>query len=500
MLEMTGSKCVQIYYTLDGSEPSADSLLYTGPILIQDATLEENRWSIRTDVSNAYVTGEETYPIPDHQIDKCTIVRAVCVDQTGQSSDIESASYFIGYQEKKGYRNLRVVSIITDPDNLFDPETGIYVLGNTFLKEYHPEHAEGDLVDIPANYLGKGMVWEREAEVQIFDFDRSLLLRKKLGLRIKGYGTACGLPKSLNLYARDEYDGEPVISADLFGTGYQAKAISISMGGNGDSNLKVREWLTTRLAGNLGVDMSRYEPCCVFLDGEYWGAGWLTEKIDKTFLQYYHGADPETISIVKETSHAKRYDVVEKPFWKTWASISDSDLRDPKEYERVGSLFDLENTMRYFALEIYIGNRDWGPINNIMTWRADTTGQEEEGDGKWRWALFDVNSWTVYLNSHGDYVTSAKEDFSIFRSLMENETYNRQFYETLKMFAEEVFTPKRTAQALSEYRDLMGEALQADHIRFYNRNVDFSELDDIQRFFEERAEYIRIECEKHLSK
>ena len=40
----------EIYYTLDGSEPDEHAMKYTEPIQIEDATKNDNRYSLRTDI------------------------------------------------------------------------------------------------------------------------------------------------------------------------------------------------------------------------------------------------------------------------------------------------------------------------------------------------------------------------------------------------------------------------------------------------------------------
>ena len=53
-------------------------------------------------------------------------------DENGNCSEIEERIFFVDFEEKQGYENVNVISITTDPENLFGYESGIYVLGKTY--------------------------------------------------------------------------------------------------------------------------------------------------------------------------------------------------------------------------------------------------------------------------------------------------------------------------------------------------------------------------------
>ena len=66
---------------------------------------------------------------PDVNIDKATVVRYVLKDSEGRYTETGTKVYFVDFQNKDGYKNLNIVSIVTTPSNLYDNETGIFVDG-----------------------------------------------------------------------------------------------------------------------------------------------------------------------------------------------------------------------------------------------------------------------------------------------------------------------------------------------------------------------------------
>ncbi|MBR1913616.1 MAG: chitobiase/beta-hexosaminidase C-terminal domain-containing protein, partial [Lachnospiraceae bacterium] len=182
----------EIYYTLDGTDPDRDSIRYTGPIYVYDVSSEPNVYCEIKDVSPFYddelkelfygyrLNDDIEYPVPDYKvpeqnIDKCTVIKAVWYDKTGNKSDVLAGSYFVG-KEEYTRDDLVTISLFTDPASFFDHRSGIYVLGDR-AEEYFEEISEaedeeyreellGDLWE--ANYTGRGREWERQATLQVF--------------------------------------------------------------------------------------------------------------------------------------------------------------------------------------------------------------------------------------------------------------------------------------------------------------------------------------------
>lgn len=189
MLNLTSEPGTEIYYTLDSSEPSRNSIKYEGPILIRNATPNENIYRLKND------TTTEKVEYPKYPVDKATVIRAVAYDKDENRSEIVTKCYFVGLDK---YKNTNVISIVTDPNNLFDDEIGIYVKG----AEYKQWVLGGKLGEKPLkNWDKKGFAWERPADITYFD-KGNLLLEQKLGIRIRGKHSRIEQNKGFNVVAR----------------------------------------------------------------------------------------------------------------------------------------------------------------------------------------------------------------------------------------------------------------------------------------------------------
>ena len=287
----------KVYYTLDSSDPDETSTLYEGPIHVTDASANPNVYSMNPDLSLEYYpdilkhskqSPHYGYKLPESPIDKATVVRAVGVDAQGRHSDIVTGVYFIGFGEKTGYEGFGIISITTDPKNLFDPEIGIYVLGNTFANELvdgYFRQPSAVYESWPANYRRRGRNWEREATISCFDADRRLLFSGNYGIRIQGGLSRGMLPRGLNIFARQEYGQSTIPANDLFGENWQLGSLNLTSGAHTVRN-KMRDYMVNNLVSDLAFDTRIYKPFELFLDGEYWGVYWMTPRYEKEYFQY----------------------------------------------------------------------------------------------------------------------------------------------------------------------------------------------------------------------
>lgn len=500
-LELTADSGT-IYYTLDGTMPDKTSIKYEAPILITDASFHDNTYAIRQDVSTGFdieaiekVSSERIpgYQIPDYKVDKATIVRAVAYDKLGQRSDVKTASYFIGFSQKSGYDGMNILSIVAEPSGLFGEENGIYVTGKAYdeyVKEYRDTgeyYWREEFWSLwNANYRNRGINWERKVSCQFFDTSKQLVQEQECGIRIHG-GVSRGYnPKSLNIYARKEYDGNKVFQVDFFDTGYLASTITLFQGGN-DERTKVKDYLISNEIKDMNICSMNFQPYVLFLNGEYWGVYWLNEKYDAHYFEYYYNVGRDNVILIKNGELAEGEEDDYKYFSNMIEFCSQSDVTKEENYEKVCELIDIESYIDYYAVMLYIARREDWPWLNYALWRVRKEEGGSFGDGKWRWMIFDLNSSGFHADM--DSIQYVMDNDEMFKNLMTNNTFRAKLVSRMEWLADTVFTSEKMAEKLNAYQNFIAEPMRENDRRFFgddSLSVFSDEMEALRSFFSDR--------------
>ncbi|SFQ22191.1 protein of unknown function [Butyrivibrio proteoclasticus] len=497
----------RIYYTLDCSTPDpakGNGIWYEGAIRITDATGNPNIYSMRTDTSLAYENGFPETPkggvpkVPDYNIDKSTVLRAAVFSDSGeQISDIYTNSYFVGMLGRASLTNQYTVSITCEPDDLFGYDDGIYVLGAT-------NGEDGVTADdwrySQANYTNKGIEWEKRGLICIYDESGSPLLSQVCGVRIKGSSSRAYSQKSFNLYSRDEYDGNKRFKYDLFNTGKGPKRMTLFSGAH-DIACKFNDYLVSEVCcAEENFDVFNMIPCALFLNGEYWGMYFLTDKYDDKYIEDKYGVKDDNVVMVKNGS-IEEGDSEDITLWNQMrAFIENNDMEDEENYKKACELIDIDSFIRYYATEIYISNRDW-PDNNTSAWRVRETSDKAYEDGKWRWMLFDVNCATMERASF-DSIKWTKDRDPLFAGLMRNQHFRTKFSETILQIERDYFSSNEIDQIIDKFQADYTNGLKESYKRFYGAESFEEEyestINERRDFFNRRADAINKYLQQHM--
>ena len=249
-------------------------------------------------VFDQFIKLSQYYEANPEKFDKATIVRAVSKSPDGSFGRVISKTYFVMSDEKlEYYSGIPVVSLVTDPDNLFGKDNGIYVAGQQSID---PANSSG----YSANFYSTGKEWEREADITYFR-NGDLGFTQKMGIRIRGASTRNNQAKSFNLYARSKY-GDSKLDYKLIDDNRSAvdgKTIK-----RYDSfGLRAVTWidrLRERVVHSSLRDipaLATYDSdrCMLFIDGELWGMYEITEKASDYYIQSNYGVPSENVTLIK---------------------------------------------------------------------------------------------------------------------------------------------------------------------------------------------------------
>ncbi|MGH1335535.1 MAG: CotH kinase family protein [Aureispira sp.] len=371
-----------IYYTLDGSVPSANSKRYRGDVLID---------SSRTLRTVAYLNG--------------------------QKSAVSTHTYLI----KEDSITVPVFAISIQPSYLFDPVKGVFKRG---------PRASNRFPFKGANYYSRK---EFPCYTEFFETNRDRVFHSRLGFKIFGGMSRIFPQKSFSLYASKSRHGSKYIRHQLYPEKDQKKYKRLILRNSGSDfgETHFRDALITSLGKDMGLEVQAYRPAVVFINGDYWGLYNMREKLTRHYIVENFGYHKDSINLVehrKSTNAGSRksYDAMR-------IFMRKNDLGIQKNFDYVASIMDVDNFMEYEIIQIYIDNQDAG--GNIKFWQPKTAG------GKWRWILYDTdfglghygrygyknNSLEFHTKPNGPAWPNPPWSTLNLRSLLQNKSFKKAF-------------------------------------------------------------------------
>jgi len=477
-LILSADENMTIYYTLDGSEPTSESMMYVDPISLSNRTNEPNNLSARSDLSN-----RDCYRYaPDTLVDKITVIRAVTIDEYGNSSDIVTNTYIIDVQDNECYQNLPILSLVVNPDDFFNFETGLYVTGKDYFifKDYREQWTGGD-EEPTLNYEYRGRLYERPANFTLFDSEGNIQLQQDIGVRMRGNFTRHLSQKNFGLYAREMYSESSVFNTDIFGN--NNKYHKMLLFSDRDCT-KIRHELHSALLKDLNVDVQEFVRCNVFLNGEYWGVYSLAETYNEEYIHNYYNIPEDEITICESGLPQDLQFLIN----------NENNLSDAELCSELMNRIDMDSLLDYYASMIYIDNYDWLPHNRYM-WKSNTISTANPyQDGKWRFMVYDTEL------AEDDYDANTFEvgngtcwqDDHIVQILMTSDDFRRQFVTTFMDLANTTFEKEHAHRVFYSILETCAHTMDAQGIRWgddWADKVD-SELEHLLDFYEYRFDYV----------
>ncbi|MCP3930121.1 MAG: T9SS type A sorting domain-containing protein [Bacteroidetes bacterium] len=381
-----------IHYTLNGTEPTEASPIYTSPIFINITS----------------------------------VLRARVLESGKIPGKVVTHSYF--FNENFDTRKLPVVSIVSDPDYFWSPDIGLY------QQDFKPE-------------------WEYPINVELFENDGNnrAAFNETAGVKLNGNNSWQFPQKILGIYFRNDY-GKKRLEYPIFFEQDRSSFdyFALRASGNDQGDTFIRDGLIQRLTeDNMDFELQGFRPASVYVNGEYLGLHNIRSKQNKEYIEYYFGYGEDEIDIIKNNGEVDTGDDV--AFQELYNLLS-QDLSIETNYNAVEAVVDMQNLIDYFIAELWASNRSWG--HNIKIWKPRVPGSKwrfilKDLD---RGMYGSDNNTIDYFTDTGISPSSYEWARVILRNLLENENFVNRF---VPRFADQLyatFHPNRINTIASEMK------------------------------------------------
>jgi hypothetical protein len=448
---------VEIRYTLDGSIPTESSPLWSAQQTLYDRSVEPNNLSlIPTVLPNLPPPVNELdwwFP-PSSNIPKIHTFKARSFAPGALPSNAITKTYMVGID----LPDFPIVSVTLDPDDLFDDDIGIYVAGNGY----------NGVNWLTANFMQD---WERPSVTEWFDVLGNLVYRKQADVEIQGTYTARAGMKSLRFKTPDNPDN--YFNYPFFGTDYLSsfRYLVLRNSGNDVHMTLFRDNFVQGLMEEQNLDVSRFAPYIVFLNGEYWGVHTLQERVEEYFVSTRYGIPLSELDVIERDLDDLCGDDLD--YRALLDYIEANDEADPAVWQYLETRIDMRNFIEYMAGQIYVGNTDW-PGNNIRYWRKRvpfTPDAPYGHDGRWRWLVYDMDfSYGLYQNPYWMHDTlggALNPELGwrtyLLRNLIQNPGFRNDFINTFADRLNHNWQPSGIISKIDQYEDQF-ESSMPQHI------------------------------------
>ena len=435
IVSMTGSEGAEIRYTTDGSEPSVQSVLYSKPLTVDKTTIlravEVKGGKISSVISTvSYIfthsvisqtDSPEGYP---DTWGKYTQFNGTAKADYGMDQEM-THDVSLRSRIEAGLKDLPILSIVTDKDNLFSHENdeergGIYIFTGPPV---------GD---------DTGHGWTRAASAELFGGPQYHDLSTTCGLRLHGgHGRLAEKnPKhSLRLVFKDIY-GPKTLKYPIFGEGepdqFNQLVLRCHFGnswqhwseGNRQKAQYTRDVWARRMQKKLGRTSVNALYVHLFLNGMYWGLYNIAERVDDQYGKDHLGGSKSDIDVVKIEEDGGNHIEASEGSLDAWNQLVAAAPRSSsaKGYEAMKKLLDIDAFIDYMLINQYAGNTDWAHHN----WYAiNRRGEDSQGFRFLCWdteLIFDNPKENVLGKNNGDDTPTG-----IFQYLMKNRQFAQQY-------------------------------------------------------------------------
>ncbi|MDD3336181.1 MAG: lamin tail domain-containing protein [Eubacteriales bacterium] len=430
------------------------------------------------DNTNVYYTMDGTIPTEEKgvlyqpgeafDISRVVVLRARAFDRSGrlQPSEVITQTYLPNL-----YHSFPIVSVVADPDELWNAETGMLTVGDSVDKT-------GGIPFKNAIYRTvKETLGAKPGYVEIYDKEGNQVVNQPMEFKLQGQYSLDMPQKSFKIKAKAKY-GAKYFEAALFEDREytQYKGFVLRVSGNDCVWTRLIDGLQSRLIDRFNeqaetpstVIHQAWKPVVVYLNGVYWGHYNMRERVDRYFVAQHEGLsleEADNMDVLEGNGNRSRnvnfgdykeYNAMVKKVAASSPGTNEEDL------QYILDNIDIENYFDYMAFEMYFGNSDPG---NIRFYKLKTEGS------KWRWIFYDADyglfssgydSVTGYLKEKGAGPQNVAN--TLIYKLMQNEEMRNKFLARLG----EIFQ-FMTTETMTNELNTMVALLEPEMTMHFNR-------------------------------
>ena len=432
----------QIYYTIDGSLPTKNSLVYNGNIFVNE---------VKEDLSKVVTSKIWKAPFFDGLKErKAFVLRSSNNFINNRYSIPDNQTYFFSNDYK-----LPVVSLMLNPKHFVSDNEGVYVFGQTGIDSNKWTHKPW--WDEFGNYSERGFKSERRCLVQFFDEKLNLKFEGDFGVRINGNATRAFPQKSLRIKTSKVYSDKKLNYTFESSTLTQFDQLVLRNSGNDWGKTMIADGVMQSLLKDFKIDKQFFKASVVYVNGEYWGIHNIRTKFNDNLLADLNNVTTKEVLLLEGNGEVK--DGNEKlisHFNKLIGAINN------KDKELILSCIDKESFYDYMIAQTFFANQDW-PNNNHRFYVLN-----KEGKKKIKWVVFDLDYGFGYLGNNQvstnmfTYLQQHKNTFLVkmFNVLMSDKKCKEDFRKRYLKRLENDFTQEKALNSINKFKNNIGEEIK----------------------------------------
>ncbi len=360
-------------------------------------------------------------------------------------SEVVTRSYL--FKNNKSY-TLPIVSVVTDPRNLYNDTIGIYTDGTNGVT--------GRGVSYKSN---RNMDWERPVNFDYITADNLSVINQECTFYISGGWSRHWTPSSFKLKAEKRYQLQNTLDYQFFDEKpYNKHKVVLLRNGGNDTYSRCRDVFVQRMIQTAGmyVDTQEWNPCHVFINGSYLASLNMREPNNKFFAYSNYGIDTDEVDAFEYAgSYAQKAGTRDK--YTEWQTLTAS-ATDAAVWEQIRDIVDVDEFCNYMATETYIGGNDW------LTNGNNIKGFRDQNNGRFHLVMFDTDACFAYNSLIETLVNYTSYTIGvIFSNMLKNSDFQRQFINAYCLADGSVFTDERAEIVAQEIADVLTTPLALDN-------------------------------------